>query len=151
MHELFKKRHSIRRFRATEIDKHKLKEILKVAHSSPSAGNLKARELCIVRDEQTKKSLVKAAYFQFFIAQAPVVLVFFAVPSRSSINYGHRGRELYSIQDATIAASYAWLEAVSQGLSAVWVGGFINKKIVEILNVDRLWKPVVIMPIGYKK
>ncbi len=151
MNELFEKREAVRRFRDTEIEEKKLDEILKVAYSAPSAGNLKAREISVVHEDDVKKELVKASYLQIFISQAPVVLAFFAVPGRSALNYGQRGRELYCIQDATIAASYAWLQAVDMGLSACWVGGFRENSIKEILKADKGWKPVVMLPIGYSQ
>lgn len=149
MHDVFKKRHSVRNYKNIRIEKGKLDEILQAAHSAPSAGNLKAREIEIVTDQNIKRELARAAYNQNFAAQSPVVLVFFAVPLRSAIKYGERGKDLYALQDSTIAASFAWLQAVMLGLSACWVGAFNEKKVSEILNINKAWRPIAIMPIGY--
>lgn len=150
MHELFQKRHSVRDFRPAEVEQEKLNEILKAADSAPSAGGLKAREIVVVKDRESKEKLARASRGQDFIISAGALLVFFAIPSRSAQKYGERGEELYSVQDATIAASFAWLQAVALGLSACWVGAFEEEEIKEILDVDKEWKPVAILPVGYQ-
>jgi len=52
MHEIFQKLKSTRGFIPKKIEKEKLDEILEAAHSAPSAGNLKAREILAVADEE---------------------------------------------------------------------------------------------------
>jgi len=147
MHEIFKKRHSVRSYTNKPVEDKKLKEILEAANSAPSAGNLKAREIVVVKDSKTKKALTR----QDFVVEAPVALVFFALPEKSGKKYGERGRNLYSIQDATISASFAWLQAVALGLSCCWVGAFDEEKVKEILKVSTDWQPIAIMPLGYSK
>lgn len=149
MDEVFKKRHSVRSFQDKAIADEKLKEILEAAHSAPSAGNLKAREIVVVKNKETKNKLAVAAFNQDFVAKAPIVLVFFAVPSRSAQKYGRRGSEFYTIQDATIAASFAWLQAVMLDLSCCWVGAFDEEKVKEILDAKNEWRPIAILPLGY--
>lgn len=151
MDEVFKKRHSVRDFQSKELEKDKLQEILKAAESAPSAGNLKARKIVIVKDWDLKQKLVEAALGQDFISQAPVVLVFFALPSKSAKRYGERGRNLYAIQDATIAASFAWLQAVMLGIDSCWVGAFNEEEVKEILRMRDDERPIAILPFGYKK
>jgi len=151
MEEIFKKRHSVRSFRDMPIEEEKLKEILEAANSAPSAGNLKARKIVRVEDSVLKEKLAEAALGQDFIKEAPVVLVFFALPEVSALKYKQRGRELYSIQDATIAASFAWLQAVRLGVDACWVGAFEEEKVKKILKAKPNEKPIAILPFGYKK
>lgn len=151
MHEFFKKRHSVRKFKREGIKQEDLKEILEAADSAPSAGNLKAREIIIVEDQETKNQVAKFAMGQNFIAEAPLVLVFFSVPMRSAQKYSQRGKNLYSLQDATIAASFAWLQAVILDISACWVGAFDEEKVKEILNVKKDWRPIAILPLGYSR
>jgi len=149
MDEVFRKRRSVRSFLEREIEAEKLAEILGAAGSAPSAGNLKAREVIVVKDSETKKRLAEAAFGQDFLAGAPVVLVFFSVPSRSARKYKKRGRDLYCIQDATIAASFAWLQAVMLGLSCCWVGAFEENQVKDILGIKEDWQPIALLPIGY--
>lgn len=145
--EVVKKRHSTRAYKDKKVEEEKLQKILEAANSAPSAGNLQAYDVFLVRDKEKKKALARAALNQDFIAEAPVVLVFCANPERSW-RYGERGRTLYSIQDATIAAAYAQLAATALGLSTVWIGAFDENEVLEILGNPKV-KPVAIIPIGY--
>jgi nitroreductase len=151
MNELFKKRKSVRSFSDKLFEKKLLEEILETANSAPSAGDLKAREIIIVTDSELKKRISEAAYDQKQVIEAPTLLIFVALPEKSAKKYADRGRDLYATQDATLAAGFAWLEAVDLGLSASWVGGFDEKEVQKILNLSRNQKPIAILPIGYAK
>jgi nitroreductase len=115
---------------------------------APSAGNLQAYQVRVVRDESKRKALADASYGQGFIAEAPVCLVFCADPDRSAAKYGERGSELYSLQDATIAGTFAMLAAVDLGLATVWVGDFDEKRVQQVLEVKSI-RPVAIFSLGY--
>ena len=147
--EVLKKRHSVRKFKDKEIEKEKIQLILEAANSAPSAGNLQAREIFLVKDNQKKQELTEAALGQDFIAETPIVLVFFANPQRSASKYGQRGEELYCTQDATLSAAYAWLQAIELDLGTCWVGAFDDEAVKEVLEIKEDWQPVVILPIGY--
>lgn len=147
--EVLEKRHSVRRFEKKEIEKEKLEKILEAANSAPSAGDLQAYEIVIVRDEKRKRELSDAALGQSSVANAPLVLVFLADAERSSSKYGRRGAELYSIQDATIACAYAQLACTALHLGCVWIGAFEEKEIARILNAPENVRPVALLPIGY--
>lgn len=103
----------------------------------------------MVQDENKKRELALASFAQSFVAEAPVVLVFCANPGRSEKRYGKRGKNLYCIQDATIAAAYAQLAAVDLGLGSCWVGAFDEKEVLRILGNPEGLIPVAIIPIGY--
>jgi len=92
--------------------------------------------------------LAKAAFDQTFLVQAPVCLVFSADPNRSTPKYGKRGAQLYSVQDATIAGTFAMLAAVDLGLATVWVGAFDEEKVQKIVGEKSL-KPVAMFALGY--
>jgi nitroreductase len=64
------------------------------------------------------------------------------------VKYGKRGSELYSVQDATIAGTFAMLAAVNLGLATVWVGDFDEKKVQKVLGVKSI-RPVAIFSLGY--
>lgn len=146
--EVLEKRHSVRAFQEKGIEKEKMKKIFKAVNSAPSAGNLQAYKVLIVKSREKRNALTKAALGQGFVKEAPVVLVFCAVPSESTAKYGERGN-LYSIQDATIAATYAQLVAVSLGLASVWVGAFNEEQVKKALDIKTGVKPIALIPIGY--
>lgn len=147
--ELIKTRRSIRAFKPIPVEEEKLNKILVAANLAPSAGNLQAFEIYVVRSQEIKEKLAKAAFDQEFVAEAPIVLVFCANPPRSATKYGERGWKLYSIQDATIAATFSMLMATNLGLGNVWVGAFDEESVKQVLGLPDFLKPVVILPIGY--
>jgi nitroreductase len=133
---------------STPIEEEKLKRIFQVANMAPSAGNLQAYQVYVIQDKAKRDALTKAAYDQGFISQAPVCLVFCADLDRSAEKYGDRGRELYSIQDATIAGTFAMLAAADLGLATAWVGEFDDAKVREVIGAKEL-RPVVMFSLGY--
>ena len=146
--ELIRARRSVRAFESRPIETHKLDCILEAANLAPSAGNLQAYEIYTVKSPHPRASLARAAD-QSFIAQAPIILVFFANTGRSARKYGSRGRELYALQDATIAATHAMLAAADQGLGTVWIGAFDATKVTEAIGAPPDWIPVALLPLGY--
>jgi nitroreductase len=146
--EVLSKRRSVRSYKSQAVEENKLQRIFEAANTAPSAGNLQAYQVRVVRDQTKKNALAQAANGQGFIAESPVSLVFCADPARSAKKYGNRGYELYSVQDATIAATFAMLAAVDLGLATVWVGDFDEKKVQHILELKSL-RPVVIFSLGY--
>lgn len=146
---IYKSRSSIRKFIDKTIEEDKITQILNVVNTAPSAGNLQAYEVVVVKSKDVKAKLSEAALNQAFIAEASIVLVFIAKTEESSVRYGRRGEELYSIQDATIACTYAMLAAEALGLSSTWVGAFNDDKIIDILDCKNGEVPVVLLPIGY--
>jgi nitroreductase len=146
--ELVEKRRSIRVFGSRPVPEETLRRILECAILAPSAGNLQAYRIFVVRDGKRRQALAAAALGQEFVAQAPVVLVFCAEPMRSAIKYGDRGERLYSLQDATIAAAFASLAAADAGLGTVWVGAFREDAVRQVLGVGEDFVPVAILPLG---
>ncbi|MCB9420529.1 MAG: nitroreductase family protein [Ardenticatenaceae bacterium] len=147
--EVVEKRHSIRAFATEPVEPEKLQQILETANRAPSAGNLQGYEIFVVKDAETRAALAKAALEQGFIAEAPVVLVFCTNAARSAQKYGRRGETLYTIQDATIACTFAMLAVTAVNLSSVWVGAFNTEAVQEIIGAPSGIVPVAILPIGY--
>jgi len=138
----------VRSFKPQPVEESKLKRIFEAANMAPSAGNLQAYQVQVVRDQAKRKALAKAAHDQGFIAEAPVCLVFCADPNRSAATYDKRGSELYSVQDATIAGAFAMLAAVDLGLATVWVGDFDEDEVRQVLEVKSI-RPVAMFSLGY--
>jgi nitroreductase len=108
--EALDRRRSVRAYRRTALDHRRIQIILDAVLLAPSAGDLQAYRVVVVENPKTKSALADAAHGQRFIAQASVVLVFFADAARSAAKYAQRGRLLFALQDATLAAAYAQLE-----------------------------------------
>ena len=146
---IIEERRSMRHYTGTPLGGEKLHRILAAANRAPSAGNLQSYEIYIVRKLEQRQELVKASFDQEFLAEAPVVLVFCAHPSLSAVKYGERGANLYSIQDATIACTFAVLAATALGLSTVWVGAFDEQAVSQAIHLPPELRPVILLPVGY--
>jgi len=153
--EVIKKRRSVRKFKQKEISDEKILEILRLAQLAPSAGNLQAYRVKIIKNEETRKKISAATYMtlkdgmQEWIFNAPAILVICADPKESEARYTERGRDLYSVQDATIFASYLQLVLTSMGLASTWVGAFHEEDLKKMLNIPEDLKIVALIPFGY--
>jgi nitroreductase len=147
--DVVNERHSIRAYQSQAVEPEKLQELLQAINRAPSAGNLQAYEVYLVTDTDRKSALWKSAYDQEFLMQAPLILVFCAHAARSAARYQKRGVELYCVQDATIACTFAMLAAAALGLSTVWVGAFEETAVRETIGAPQEHRPVAMLPIGY--
>jgi len=141
-------RTSTRVFIADPVDEKTVVEALRMANLAPSAGNLQARDMIVVRNDGVKRLLVEAAYGQEFIRIAPVVIVFCANMERIA-HYGERGTELYALQDVAAAIENMMLFLHGRGVGSVWVGAFDERKVAEALGTPEHARPVAMVPIGY--
>jgi nitroreductase len=149
--ELLDKRRSIRAFDSKPFPEEYLQRILEAVRIAPTAGNVQAFRMKIVRDKETKEKLVPACRGQAFIADAPFIIAFFSSPQESKDKYGTRGEKLYSVQDATIAIYTAHLMAAELGLGSCWIGAFSESEVSKVLNIADDLVPVGLLPVGYAK
>jgi nitroreductase len=147
--ETVEKRKSIRQYEEKPVDAKSIRKILDAVNLAPSAGNIQAYRVSLIRNQKARDELMLACMEQEFVARAPVVLVFSAHKKQAEIKYTERGFDLYSVQDATIAAAYAQLAATALGLSSVWVGGFEPLEVSRIIGADPDEVPVAVIPIGH--
>jgi len=110
-------RKSIRSYLPQPVEREKLQVVLKAAVRAPSAGNLQAFQIYVVRNDVLKGRLAAAAMGQPFVATAPVILVACADQGRAD-RVAKGGEVRYSAQDAVIALAYAQLAATEQGLAS---------------------------------
>jgi nitroreductase len=147
--ETLQRRYSARAYQNKPVSEADLSRILQAANDAPSAGNMQAYEIIVVRDANRRRELAAASWDQTFIAEAPVSLVFLTNPERNRERYGRRGAELYALQDATVACAYAQLAATALGLATCWVGAFDDDAVGRIVGASIFTRPVAILPIGY--
>ncbi len=146
---MIKTRRSIRSFNSNEIDDEKIEKLLEAAKWAPSAGNLQARDVILVKESETKHELVDASFGQRFIEDAYMIIVVCANTAKSESGYGHRGAYLYCIQDATTSIQNILLMASALGLGSCWIGAFDEEKVREILNIPAEVRPIALIPVGY--
>lgn len=148
--EAVKKRQAVRNYLSKDVSDDLIIEVLEIANLSPSAGNLQARKVVIVKNLALRQKLKAVCRgLGRFPKEPPVIIVILAVPEESAVRFEDRGRNLYALQDATIFASYLQLAAVSLGLSTCWVGSFNEGEVSKILELPENLIPVTLIPIGY--
>ena len=148
--ETVRHRHSVRKYYADmPVEEEKLHAILEMACAAPTAGDLQSYRIIAVKEANTREALCQATKDQDFLCEAPVNLVFCADTERAEQEYGVRGKELYAIQDATIAASYAQLAIVAAGLGTAWVGYFDEAQLSKTLGLKEGERPIAIITVGY--
>ncbi|MFZ1491901.1 MAG: nitroreductase family protein [Candidatus Competibacter denitrificans] len=148
--ETVRHRHSIRKYQPDmPVEAEKLYAILEMACAAPSAGDLQAYRIIVVRDLAERTALAEACDGQVFIAEAPVCLVFCADPTRSAQVFGERGANLYALQDTTIAAAYAQLAIVAAGMGSTWIGYFDEGRVRASLKLESGLVPLALLSLGY--
>jgi len=147
--EAIKGRRSIRAFKSQAVPPEIVEKLIDAARWAPSAGNIQPWEFIIVRKQEIKKRLAKAALDQTFIEEAPVVIVVCANENRSLMGYGIRGKTLYCIQDTAAAIQNILLVAYSIGLATCWIGAFREEEAREVFKIAQGVRPVAIIPVGY--
>ncbi len=142
--EVVEGRQSIRKYQAREVEAEKVTAILETANRAPSAGNCQSYQVYLVRGA-SRRDLVAATYDQQFVGQAPLALVFCKDPSRCE----YAPQEMYALEDATIACTFAMLAATAMGLATCWVGAFDAKRVARVIGCPDHQTPMSILPIGY--
>lgn len=142
-------RQSIRAYQPRDIEPEKLETLLRAANQAPSAANLQAYHIYVVRRPALKEALATAAANQKFLATAPVVLVFATDGARSAAKFGARGEQVYAGQDACAAVCNVMLAAVELGLGTCWVDAVDEEAASRALNLPPGQRAVILLPVGY--
>lgn len=146
-HGFLTTRCSVREYTKEEISDDEIAYLMDSAVTAPSAGNLEAWDVVLVRDADRKEALSDAAHGQPQVLHAPALLVVCANYVRSMSRYGERGI-LYAVQDATIACTYLMLAAHALHIRSCWVGAFEEEEVKEILSLPPHIRPVAILCVG---
>jgi nitroreductase len=147
--ELVRKRGMVRAFRPDPVPDELIQKLLGNAVRAPSAGNLQPWEFIVVRDDESKRRLAKAALSQMFLAEAPVVIVTCRDVERNAWSYGDRGRHFYSLSDVSCATMMILLTAGNEGLGACWVGAYRDEEVSRILGLPERVRPVALVSVGW--
>ena len=145
--DAIKKRSSIRNYKGDSIPEDLLLRVLEAVRLAPSAKNLQPWKFIIVKDKYLKEKLAEAASDQYFIAQAPIIVVGCGFPDDC---YTRMGRYMKSWPvDVTIALEHLILEAQEEGLGTCWIGAFDEEKVKSILNIPGNVRVLAMTPLGY--
>jgi len=145
--EIIRRRRSIRKYKDDPIPEDVLFRVLEAARLAPSGKNLQPWKFIIVRDELLKKKLAEASIRQYFMAEAPVVIVACGFPDEC---YSQMGRYMKSWPvDVAIALEHLILQAEEENLGTCWIGAFEEKDVKSILGIPQEVRVLALTPIGY--
>ena len=146
---VIRRRRSVRKYLNKDVPDIMLEKILEASRHAPSAGNYQPWELIVVRNEETKKDLVSAAYNQSWMLEVPVFIVACINTRLAGAVYGERGARLYGPQSVAAAIENMLLTAESLGLGTCWVGAFSEVIVSRVLECPEYVRPCAIITLGY--
>ncbi len=145
--DVIQKRRSIRKYKEDPIPEEAFRRVLEAARLAPSGSNIQPWKFIIVKDKALKEKLAQASAGQFFMAEAPVIIVGCGFPDNC---YAHMGRYMKSWSvDVTIALEHLILQAQEEGLGTCWIGSFEEEEVKAILNIPENVKVLALTPLGY--
>lgn len=173
--EAIRARRSVRQFRDEPLTEQEIAQLLWAAQgvtderrgfrAAPSAGATFPLETYLVSSEgiyrylperhalepikrgDYRRELAEAALGQGCVRQAPVSIVFTAVPKRTTARYGQRGL-MYIHMEAGHAAQNVHLQAVALGLGSVPIGAFDPARVEQLLGCAGEETALYIVSIG---
>jgi len=145
--DVIQKRRSVRKYKEDPIPEKDLMRVLEAARLAPSGKNFQPWKFIIVKDKALKEKLAQASAGQFFMAEAPIIIVGCGFPDNC---YAHMGRYMKSWSvDVTIALEHLMLQAQEEGLGTCWIGSFEEEEVKAILNIPENVKVLALTPLGY--
>jgi len=145
IHALIRARRSVRAYQNRPLSDEVLARLLEAARWAPSARNLQPYRFVVVRDEDRRQALARAANEQLFIAGAPVVIAAVSLEPERVMSCEV---PTYPV-DVAIAVDHLTLAAAAEGLGTCWIGAFQQAAVKEILGVPDTCKVVILLPVGY--
>jgi nitroreductase len=125
----------------------KLKSVLAAARLAPSQHNMQPWRFVVVQDDERKRLLAQASNRGKLIAEAPAVIVAFAVEEDIPVTIG--GYISAYPLDVAVAVDRLQLAATAEGLGTNWIIEFNEDKVRSVLKVPEGIHPIAVIPIGY--
>jgi len=104
-------------------------------------------QLRLLSEGEVSDQLSSAALRQSAVKNAPAVIVFSAVPERTTARYGEPGMQ-YVFMEAGHAAQNVCLQAVALDLCTVTIGAFDEDEVRKTLNLPEREIPLYLLPVG---
>jgi nitroreductase len=137
-----------RQFQTRPVPTEKVTAVLAAARMAPSQSNLQPWRFVIVQDDERKRLLAQACVKGKPVAEAPTVIVAFAVEEDIPVTVG--GYISAYPLDVAVAISHLMLAATAEGLGTAWLIDFHEDKVRTVLgNVPEGIHPIGILPLGF--
>jgi len=151
--ELVKLRQSDRKYSDRPVEKEKLVQCIASARLSPSANNSQPWKFVVVDDPALKDQLAECSAslgMNKFTFQAPVMVAVILEKQNlmSTLGSAIKDKE-FRLLDVGIAVNQFCLQAADTGLGTCIIGWFDEKKVKQLLHVDRSKRVPLLISIGY--
>ena len=103
-----------------------------------------------ISKEDRRKDVAGASLWQMWMASAPVIFVITSEYERITSKYGKRGIRYAHIEAGHVGQNI-FLQSGALGLEAGIVGAFHDDEVAKAIGAPKAHKPILIMPVGYKK
>lgn len=143
--ELAKERYSVRKFKDMPISDEHMARILEAINVAPTGCNYQPQRVYVVKSEE---GIAKLNTLSKCIFGAKTVLIFAYDKTEDWKNRLEEGVHS-GIQDVSIVATHAMMEAWECGVGSCWVNFFSPTKLREEMGLPETEEVVCIMPIGY--
>ena len=149
--DLIKSRRNVTQFIPKFVSWENISRVLDAGRHAPSCGNIQNWKFIVILKPEAKQALAAAAYEQYEISQAFVLIVVCAEPEKAERYYGEKGKTFYTVQNCAAAVQNMLLEAHSLGLATRWVGAFDELKVKGLLKIPGEFEVHTIVALGYAK
>ncbi len=143
--DVITKRFSVRSYKPDMVETEKLEKILEAARQAPTACNLQAFKVLVMKTDGNREALKKVYHREWFL-EAPYVLAVCSIPEESWVRADGKS---YSDVDAAIVMDHIILAATALGLGTCWIGAFNPQAAREAFRMDEKMQPVALTPLGY--
>lgn len=106
--------------------------------------------ISLVKEGDFRRDIAIASLGQMWMAHAPLTLVITAEYSRITVKYRQRGIR-YAIMEAGHIGQNIFLQSQAMGLEAGIVGAFEDQEVIQVMGSKKTHKPLLLMPVGYKR
>lgn len=140
-----RERFSVRKFKDEPISDEHMARILEAANVAPTGCNYQPQRIYVVKSEEgiSKLNSVSKCIFG-----AKTVLIFAYNKDEDWKNRLEEGVHS-GVQDVSIVATHAMMEAWECGVGSCWVNFFAPSKLHDVMGLPENEEVVLIMPIGY--
>lgn len=151
-------RRSIRKFKAEQVPRETMQEIVAAASFAPSWKNTQVTRYVVIENADIKAKIAEEATLGFehnngIIKNAPALVVVNMVHGRSGFerdgSYTTSKEDRWEVFDAGLATQTFCLAAHDKGVGAVILGIFDEAKVAEIIGLEEGQKVAALVAVGY--
>lgn len=145
MDSIFKRR-SVRTYLRKQVEPEKIESMLRAAMQAPSSGNQQSSEFLVIQDAENLIRLSKMSPYSKPVAEAALAIVVLGNTERMKFAENWE-------QDLGAAVENLLLEAVEQGLGAVWLGVHPLQERIDAIraqfSLPEYYRPFAVVSLGY--